>query len=88
MGALILVCFRACVLWKTQAARCRQAGLGDESRQIFEELCEISLADVILSTRNGVEVHKHCIGQPTEHLRIVLQRPGMRLPPSLEQPQM
>jgi hypothetical protein len=64
--------------WPPAAVR---ADSGDEPRQIFEEFCDISLIDVILPTPNGVEVHKRCISQPTEHLRILLQRLGMSLPP-------
>ena len=88
VGAHILVCFLAYVLWKTLAASCRQGGLGDEPRQVFEELCEISLVDVVLPTRQGVEVRKRCISHPTEHQRILLQRLGMKLPVGLEQTQM
>jgi transposase len=88
VGAHILVCFLAYVLWKTLAASCRQAGLGDEPRQVFEELSEIALVDVVLPTRSGVEVRKRCISQPTEHQRILLQRLGMRLPMALERAQM
>src|SRR6266481_1986445 len=88
VGAHILVCFLAYVLWKTLAASCRQGGLGDEPRQVFEELCEISLVDVVLPTRNGLEVRKRCISHPTEHQRILLQRLGMKLPGGLEQTQM
>jgi transposase len=88
VGAHILVCFLAYVLWKTLAASCRQAGLGHEPRQVFEELSEIALVDVVLPTRNGVEVRKRCISQPTEHQRILLQRLGLRLPVALEQAQM
>ena len=88
VGAHILVCFLAYVLWKTLAASCRQAGLGDEPRQVFEELSEITLVDVVLPTRNGVEIRKRCISQPTEHQRILLQRLGMRLPTALERTQM
>lgn len=84
VGAHILVCFLAYVLWKTLAASCRQAGLGDEPRQVFAELSEITLVDVVLPTRNGVEIRKRCISQPTEHQRILLQRLGMRLPTALE----
>lgn len=84
VGAHILVCFLAYVLWKTLAATCRQAGLGDEPRQVFEELSEIALVDVVLPTRNGVEIRKRCISQPTEHQRILLQRLGMKLPTALE----
>ncbi len=88
VGAHILVCFLAYVLWKTLAASCHQAGLGDEPRQVFEELSEITLVDVVLPTRNGVELRKRCISQPTEHQRILLQRLGMRLPVALERAQM
>ncbi len=88
VGAHILVCFLAYVLWKTLAASCRQAGLGDEPRQVFEELSEITLVDVVLPTRSGVELRKRCISQPTEHQRILLQRLGMRLPTALERAQM
>ena len=88
VGAHILVYFLAYVLWKTLAASCHQAGLGDEPRQVFEELSEITLVDVVLPTRNGVEIRKRCISQPTEHQRILLQRLGMRLPTALERTEM
>jgi transposase len=88
VGAHILVCFLAYVLWKTLAASCRQAGLGDEPRQVFKELSDITLVDVVLPTRNGVEIRKRCISQPTEHQRILLQRLGMRLPTALQPTEM
>jgi len=88
VGAHILVCFLAYVVWKTLAASCRQAGLGDEPRQVFKELSDITLVDVVLPTRNGVEIRKRCISQPTEHQRILLQRLGMRLPTALQQTEM
>jgi transposase len=88
VGAHILVCFLAYVLWKTLAASCRQAGLGDEPRQVFKELSDITLVDVLLPTRSGVEIRKRCISQPTEHQRILLQRLGMRLPTALQQTEM
>jgi hypothetical protein len=78
----------AYVLWKTLAASCRQARLGDEPRQVFEELSELTMVDVVLPTRNGVEIRKRCISQPTERQRILLERLGMRLPTALERTQM
>lgn len=78
--AHILVCFLAYVLWKTLEAECRQAGLGDEPRQVFRELSEITLVDVVLPTRNGVTLRKRCIGQPNEHQLVLLQRLGLKLP--------
>jgi hypothetical protein len=38
--------------------------------------------------RDGEEVQKRCISQPTEHQRILLQRLGLRQPVVLEQAQM
>jgi len=88
VGAHILVCFLTYVLWKTLAATCTQAGLGNEPRQVFEELSEITMVDVVLPTRNGLDVRKRCISQPTEHQRILLQRLGLSLPVALVQAQM
>jgi transposase len=78
--AHILVCFLAYVLWKTLEAKCRQAGLGDEPRQVFRELAEIAMVDVLLPTRSGVTLRKRCIGQPSEHQLVLLQRLGLKLP--------
>jgi len=82
--AHILVCFLTYVLWKTLAASCRQAGLGDEPRQVLKALSEITLVDVMLPTRSGTVIRKRCVSQPTEHQQILLQRLGMKLPTRLE----
>lgn len=82
--AHILVCFLTYVLWKTLAASCREAGLGDEPRQVFEALSELALVDVVLPTRSGQLIRKRCISQATEHQQILLQRLGLRLPSALE----
>ncbi|TFG43099.1 MAG: IS1634 family transposase [Syntrophobacterales bacterium] len=82
--AHILVCFLAYVLWKALAATCRQAGLGDEPRQVFDALSEIAVVDVVLPTRSGVAIRKRCIARPTEHQNILLQRLGLSLPSTLK----
>ena len=84
MQAHILVCLLTYVLWKTLAASCRQAGLGDEPRQVFQALSEIALVDVVLPTISGTAIRKRCISQPTEHQQILLQRLGLKLPGALE----
>jgi hypothetical protein len=48
--ARILVCFLAYVLWKALSQRCQRAGLGHESRRVFEDLGKIQLVDVVLPT--------------------------------------
>ena len=76
----ILVCFLAYVLWKTLHQMTKSAGLGDEPRRIFEELGKISLVDVVLPTRSGVEIRRRCVRRPTDHQAILLERLGLALP--------
>jgi transposase len=78
--AHILVCFLAYVLWKTLGQLCRQAGLGDEPRRVLDELAEIRLVDVVLPTRDGIEIRQRCVSRPTEHQQILLDRLQLRLP--------
>jgi len=82
--AHILVCFLAYVLWKTLGRWCHAAGLGDEPRKVFADLRDLQLVDVVLPTRNGVELRKRCVSRPTTHQAILLQRLGLSLPASLE----
>ena len=78
--AHILVCFLTYVVWKTLGRMCRQAGLGDEPRKVFEQLQQIRIVDVVLTTRSGVEIRRRCVTRPTEHQAILLQRLGLHLP--------
>ena len=78
--AHILVCFLAYVLWKTLGLLCRQAGLGDESRRIWDELAQIMLVDVVVRTRAGVDIRKRCVAQPTTLQAQLLQRLKFVLP--------
>jgi transposase len=81
--AHILVCFLAYVLWKALGGWCRQAGLGDEPRRVFDELSKVRVVDVVLPTRSGGEIRRRCITRPTDHQAILLQHLGLALPPSL-----
>jgi transposase len=83
VSAHILVCFLAYVLWKTLGRMCEAAGLGQEPRKVFDELRQIQMVDVVLSTRTGTEIRKRCISRPSEHQAILLERLGLRLPQNL-----
>jgi len=83
--AHILVCFLGYVLWKTLGQLCAQAGLGSEPRRILSELSEIRLVDVILPTRDGVEIRKRCIGRPSDHQQILLDHLQLKLPTKIKQ---
>lgn len=78
--AHILVCFLSYVLWKTLHQMTTAAGLGDEPRRIFDELGRISLVDVILPTRKGVNICRRCVRKPTDHQAILLSRLKLKLP--------
>ena len=82
--AHILVCFLAYVLWKTLAALCERAGLGHEPRRVLDELKAIRVVDVVLPTRQGVEIRKRCITKPSDHQQILLDQLGLNLPSRLK----
>jgi transposase len=81
--AHIFVCFLAFVLWKCLAQMCKQNGLGDEPRKVIDEISRIKLTDVILPTRNGIEIKLHCVSKPDKHQQILLQHLGLKIPSRL-----
>jgi transposase len=81
--AHILVCFLAYVLWKFLGQLCHRAKIGDEPRRVLQELGELRVVDVILPTRDGLEIRQRCVTQPSDHQKILLERLGWHLPNSL-----
>ena len=57
--------------------------MGDEPRRVLDELSEIRLLNVILPTREGIELKEECVARPTEHQQILLDHLGLRLPSRL-----
>ena len=86
--AHILVCFLAFVLWKTLAALCHRAGLGDEPRRVLSELSDLRVMDVILPTADGIELHQRCVSRPSDHQAILLHALGLELPKNISQSRM
>jgi len=82
--AHIFVCFLAYVLWKTLDQLCEAAGLGNSARKVLDELKSMQLVDVVLPTREGVDIRKRCVAQPTAHQAILLQYLKMSPPKSLK----
>lgn len=81
--AHIFVCFLGYVLWKTLGKMCQAAGLGDCPRKVFDTLSQLRMVDVVLPTRQGVEIRRRCVERPDPHQAILLQRLGMHPPKSL-----
>jgi transposase len=86
--AHLLVCFLAYVLGKMLTALCRQAGLGDEPRRVLDELAEIRSMDVVLPTRQGIDIRRRCVSKPSDHQTILLHHLGLNLPAQLKQTEM
>ena len=78
--AHILVCFLAYVLWKMLGQLCKKAGLGNEPRQVFDEIAQIKVVDVVMPTKQGTVITKRCISQPTKAQSVLLQRLNLHLP--------
>ncbi len=86
--AHILVCFLAYVLWKTFGQLCARAGLGNEPRQIFDELAQIKMVDVVMKTSTGLEIRRRCIADPDKHQKVLLDMLRFRLPRQMRIAQM
>jgi len=78
--AHILVCFLAYVLWKMLGQMCKKTGLGNEPRQVFDEISQIKVVDVVMPTKQGPTITKRCISQPTKAQSVLLQRLNLQLP--------
>jgi transposase len=81
--AHLLVCFLGYVLWKALGKICQAAGLGDCPRKVFDELSQLRMVDVVLPTRQGIEIRRRCVERPNPHQAILLQRLKMWPPESL-----
>jgi transposase len=82
--AHILVCFLAYVLWKMFGQMCKRAGLGNEPRKVFDEIAQIKVVDVVMHTKQGIEIRKRCISQPDKSQSILLQKLQLHLPQRLK----
>jgi hypothetical protein len=76
------------VLWKTLGQLCAQAGLGREPRTVFAENFDIAMVEVLMPTRTGQTIAKHCAAKLTPHQAILPQRLALRLPSSFGRHQM
>ena len=82
--AHILVCFLAYVVWKAFGQLCKKAHLGDEPRQVFDEIAQIKMVDVVLHAKDGIPIRRRCIVEPTKHQKVLLDMLRLRLPKQLK----
>jgi len=82
--AHILVCFLTYVVWKCFAQMCKHAGLGTEPRKVIEEIKQLTMMDVVLPTRNGVDIRMRCISKPEKSLAVLLHKLKLYPPERLQ----
>jgi transposase len=81
--AHIFVCFLSFVLWKSFGLMCKNAGLGDEPRRVYNEIKRICMVDVVLTTTEKKELKIRTVPRPEKPLQILLHRLGLALPERL-----
>lgn len=84
VNAHILVCFLAYVLWKMIGQMAKRAGLGDEPRKVLDEIAQIKVVDIVMPTKQGTNIRKRCIAQPTKAQALLLQKLRLHLPQRLK----
>jgi transposase len=82
--AHILVCFLTYVLWKSFSQMCKNAGLGNEPRKVIEEIKQLTMMDIVLPTRKGIDIRLRCVSKPDKPLQILLQRLKLNPPERLQ----
>jgi hypothetical protein len=51
-----------------------------EPRCVLEKLGDLRMMDVILPTRDRIDIRKRCLSKPTDHQQILLDHLRFRLP--------
>ena len=57
-------------------------------RRVLSELKALRVVDVVLPTRQGVEIRKRCITKPSDHQQILLHQLKLNLPSQIKQIEM
>lgn len=78
--AHILVCFLALVMWRTLQQWMKASGIGSAPRKLLEQIKEIRSMDVVLPIKDKADLRLRIVSKPENHLAILLQRLGLKLP--------
>ncbi len=54
--------------------RAAAARLADEPQRVLDELKEIRLVDVVLPTRQGIDIRKRCVARPDDCVSMSILR--------------
>ena len=78
--AHIFVCFLALAMYKSLELWMVASGLGASPAKVLEEFREIRSMDVVLPVKDRSPVRLRLVAKPDEHIKVLLQRLGLKVP--------
>jgi transposase len=78
--AHIFVCFLALAMYKSLELWMDSKGLGNSPAKLLEEFREIRSMDIIMPVKDRNPVRLRIVAKPDEHVRVLLQKLGIKIP--------
>jgi transposase len=78
--AHIFVCFLALAMYKSLELWMDSKGLGNSPAKLLEEFREIRSMDIVMPIKDRNPVRLRMVAKPDEHVRVLLQRLGLKIP--------
>lgn len=78
--AHIFVCFLALAMYKSLELWMVSKGLGHSPAKLLEEFREIRSMDIVMPVKDRNPVRMRVVAKPDEHVRVLLQRLGIKVP--------
>jgi transposase len=78
--AHIFVCFLALAMYKSLALWMESKGLGNSPAKLLEEFREIRSMDIVMPVKDRNPIRLRIVAKPDEHVRVLLQRLGIKIP--------
>jgi hypothetical protein len=77
--AHIFVCFLALTMYKSLELWMASKGLGNIPAKLLEEFREIRSMDIVMPVKDRNPVRLRIVAKPDEHVRVLLQRLGIKI---------
>ena len=78
--AHIFVCFLALAMYKSLELWSAASGLGSSPAKLLEEFREIRSMDIVMPVKDRNSVRLRVVAKPDDHVRVLLQRLGIKIP--------
>lgn len=78
--AHIFVCFLALAMYKSLELWMASKGLGNSPAKLLEEFREIRSMDIVMPIKDRNPVRLRIVAKPDDHVRVLLQRLGIKIP--------